>query len=267
MIKSIDLSPVCALLLGLSFFGLGMAAHAEEQLSTEEKQDLEAKSEIIKKITTTKGTISSRYSTLERMRDRQGRLVNEMKNDTKIGCRQNDSINVLELRIEGAHADKRYLGKSKHKRPTTGKPSLIEVQLGDSFSFSFDEKTQSVFQTTPTGSIIRTEFSDLQIKDIEFIKIRKGGAGYSHEQQCKTKSSFFGFSKKTSCKFLIHETERYQINSIELLVNEETVYRSGGGDNFVLEKGDDGQNKLTFEKRDINLNKEYQLLMAKDDCE
>jgi hypothetical protein len=204
-----------------------------------------------------KSSIKLRFPELQTERDRQGKITSELMNQSSQGCFSNVPLQKIELLVKGSWLPRKGRGKtgSPMSSRSQGNPYTVTFQLGEQIAIINDEKTQSLFQ--PAGRKVVSDFGDLKLSDIEFIRISKGGALYDSERVCR-KSGFLGTSEK--CEYQNYEEARYELDSLELKVNGETFYKRDAI-KHSLEEG-------SFEWRDdsMNINEAYLKLMGRQDC-
>ncbi|MEZ4742492.1 MAG: hypothetical protein R3B45_08600 [Bdellovibrionota bacterium] len=213
--------------------------------------------QLVQQVEQIKSSISLRYNELQAQRDRQGKITSELLNQTNQGCFANMKIDKLEILVKGSWLGRKGLGETKDPMSSEakGNPFSVTFQFGEQLAVVNDEQSQSLFQQA--GRKVVTEFADLKLSDIEFIRIAKGGAEYDSERVCK-RSGFLGTSEK--CRYQNYEESRLELDSIELKINGETFYKRDAIQ-FQFEEG-------TLEWRDdsLLLNEAYLSLMGREDC-
>jgi hypothetical protein len=204
-----------------------------------------------------KGLITTRFPELQGQRDRQGKLTAELMNKSTSGCFSDAKLAKLEILIQGSWLPRKGMGNTPNPMSalSSGNPSTVTFQLGDSLAVVNDEQTSGMFQ--PAGRKVVTDFQESKLGDIEYIRIAKGGAGYDSERVCK-RSGFLGTGEK--CEYQNYEEGRLELNSVEMKANGETFYKRGG-----IGKQFEGGN-LEWRDDQLHINEAWLKLMVRTDC-
>ncbi len=198
--------------------------------------------------------VADRQAELQRERDRNGRLKNELLGQSVNGnCWLEQRVKKLEVLVVGSHLPNGTPQRTSAE--SEGNAGLIKIVFSENFVAQIDdEENYQLFGTA--GKYISQAFGAKLIRDMSFLKIEKGGVHYNSSKKCK--SSFLGI--KTSCYNEKSETHRYSLGSITVKVNDQVLYSRAGinytfeGDNFV------------WQETNLAVNPEYIKLMARTDC-
>lgn len=201
-----------------------------------------------------KSSIKTRYSDLENNRNRQGLLIAELTNTTTSGCFANMKMEKLEILIKGSWLDRKFVGDMKNLPASTGNPATVTFQFGDSIAVVNDEATNGLFQAA--GRKVVTELVEYDLSSVEYIRISKGGAAFDGEERC-TGGGLFSSRK---CKYKVFEERRYELDSIELKINDETFYKRDA----IRAQLED--NNLEWSDNNISVNEACLRLMQRQDC-
>lgn len=163
---------------------------------------------------------------IDREYDRNGKLRRLLLTEYRGGCRAREKVENLEIFLTGSHLPDSDWDRTATdtQKKTEGQPHAItfsfsrEIQLTHS-----DEATSPLF--TSSGYISSAEFSTFNVSDLQYLRIKKGGRGYSSDLNCWSIIGWskWGFGKK--CEWQNRETHRYNLQHLLVKVNGEPFLR------------------------------------------
>lgn len=225
---------------------LGLVDENTQSTEKTEEQKKEAERQaLIAEVEEVEAQIKSRYSDLERERDRNQELKTSLLGKSAKGCFADMKIESLEVIIDGTRAARKFAGCQDDPWSAEGSPTTMKIKLGPSILITNDETVNTLFP----GSITKANLSDYKVSDIQYVKIEKGGFAYDNE------------SKPSGCHYNVYETDRYQMDSIKIVVNGETIYTKNVFDSHMFER-----NQTLWEDKSFQTNQSWLAAMKIDDC-
>lgn len=192
---------------------------------------------------------------LERERSRKLALEKELGVKSNGGCWASVPINKLEILVDGAHLENSAAGTSKEAKENEGNALAYDFMFGETFKVSNPNENQNAL-FRPGGRLVSTDFSDINIGEINLIKIRKNGVSYVSNRQMSG-CGLFGCSSS----FINMETNITSLSTLRIKVNDQLVYeRSGIGHTF-------DRDHREWADFNITRNPAYLALMLRNDCE
>lgn len=221
--------------------------------------------------------ISARQKSLERERDRRGKLQLELLGlGSGGGCMQGMPIDKVELIIDGDHL--LPLDVSQQYEKTTGLTApKDEMELNFEFTlgrngkrvvYLNDEKKEPLF-ASGIRKIIPIEDKDFTLGDLQYIQIKKPEHYHQTTSICAGQilsqcEQTYGVTKK------VEEKERFVLRALKIKVNTELVYERENIDfgfvanskasESIKEKG------LVWKDTNIMLNEAFIRLMQVEQC-
>lgn len=202
--------------------------------------------------------VAERQAELQRERDRNGRMKSEFSGavaSSNGSCWAEQPVRKLEVLVTGSHLPNGNASRGDSAKKTVGNPALIKIVFSENFAVQVENEEQyQLF--AQSGRYVSQDFSNKKIREMGFLKVEKGGVGY--KAQKVTTPCFMGIGCWTG--YDSSETNRYNLASITVKVNDQTVYQRGGI-NYTFE-GD----RRVWQDGGLGGNPEYVRLMARTDC-
>ncbi|MFK7824766.1 MAG: hypothetical protein AB8G05_11445 [Oligoflexales bacterium] len=180
-------------------------------------------------------SIEFRFPILEKERNRQFKLVNELKTDVQIGCQYMQPIQSFEIELEGSMNSNVRIGVEDSQRPDDlqdGTATELLLDFGG-VKFSVDFSNQNIFGIRyPLEKDVSEEAI---IGELDRIYIRKKGASYAdtaNEVSCSNGANGIWAQAEQAIKkafydeicFDIREEGVFFISEITIWVNGETAF-------------------------------------------
>ena len=196
----------------------------KENLELDDIGDPAAKrAELVENIYKHQTSIEYRFPLLEAERNRQFKLVNELKTDVQIGCQYMQPIQSFEVELEGNMNMPVYLGQEDGKRPDNlqdGPATELLLDFGG-VKFSVDFTKQDIFGIRYP---LQKDVSDEAIiGELDRIYIRKKGATFNNVQEpCDNTGGVLGKLEDIlwdeTC-YDVYEVGTFNIDAITIWVN------------------------------------------------
>lgn len=245
-------------------------ARKEDYRKTKESLDYNVsnpaakRSTLIESVYGYQASIERRFPILEAERNRQFKLISEIKTDVQIGCQYIQPIHSFELEIEGNMNMNVALGTEDGQRPPDlqdGPASELLLDFGG-VKFSVDFSTQNIFGIRYP---LEKDVSDEAIiGELDRIYLRKKGATFNNVAvSCNNTGGILGQLGKVfydeTC-YEVYEDGVFSIDAISIYVNGKKAFsRSDLGISL-----DHKSRKWTG---DLQSNEKWIQLMLDDTCE
>lgn len=198
---------------------------------------------------------------IDREYDRNGKLRRLLLTEYRSGCKANEKIETLEIFLTGSRLPDSDWDRTATdaEKKTEGQPQAItfsfsrEIQLTHS-----DEVSNPLF--TSSGYISSADFSSFTVSDLQYLRIKKGGRGYSSDLNCW---SIIGWSKwglGKNCEWQNRETHRYNLQHLLVKLNGQPFLR------FSNLAFDFSGTQDTWQESNLATSSEYVEFMTSSTC-
>lgn len=238
----------------------------DEQVQSGQFTTQESANPLVAEFLSLVDAIGRRRPSLEREKDRRGKLMLELMANIGAGCMHNVRVNTIEIQIDGEKLDDIDVTHDK-----AGAQFLPEPEQGKTeFEFSFQDIGE-----TSVISIINNEYKkqmfnvatrltytvapekNIKIGNIDIIRIKKNIPAYR-------KLNIGGVPK-------VEEVERYFLNNLTIKVNGYVLYTQDGLNHVFSQntggQEDAGSKGLTWEENNAQLNQAFAALLQRDECQ
>ena len=197
--------------------------------------------------------IAGRREELAKQRNTEDKLTKYLSVDNSRGCFLQEPIKSLEIIVNGNLPGPRSLGTGNAMRDE-GDANKVSFKLGNDITITSDV---GIMRSNGTAS--NNTFSNKKVADIEQLTVEKMGSKFFNDRKCHQSCSLFVICK-TSCTTQISELNSFSLSSIEVKINEKTLYKNDNvGKSFTF--GD-----RTLVLKDLKNRPEYLDLLAIQDC-
>lgn len=197
--------------------------------------------------------IAGRREELSKQRNTEDKLTKYLSVDNSRGCFLQEPIRSLEILVNGNLPGPRSLGTGNAMKDQ-GDADKVAFKLGNDITITSD-----VGIMRPNGTISNNSFSGKKVADIEDLTIEKMGSKFFNDRKCHQSCSLFVICK-SSCKTQISELNSFSLSSIEVKINDKTIYKNDSvGKSFTF-----GDRILVL--KDLKNRPEYLDALAIQDC-
>jgi hypothetical protein len=207
-------------------------------------------------VTLSKEQAASMADDYNRETSRNNSLQQALSGQEKLGCWAFAKVDKLEVKIEGRALPRQSWGTGEEAKGS-GNGRAFSFSFGRGIAHSISEEN-GLFR--PGGGFVTNAFSGRYLQELQFIRIEKQGTTFENEQFSTTfKCGFLNLRRCTKREFRRFETDRRNLSSIKILVNDQLIYERNLNHDFQT-------GSLQWLDKDLQSNQKYRDLMRNTSC-
>jgi hypothetical protein len=192
-----------------------------------EPEDFIAQLDTIRmRINDAENELSTRQKQMDREYDRNGKLRRLLLTEYRSGCKANEKIEKLEIFLTGSHLPDSDWDRTftKEKKETEGRPEQLSFSFGREIHLTHSDEVNDP-KFTSSGYLTSSDFSSFTVLDLQYLRIKKGGRGYSADLNCWTIIGWSKWGLGKKCEWQNRETHRYSLQDVRVKVNGQSFLR------------------------------------------